>query len=662
MFFNQQKSYTECEMKKDRVKYFGPSDLAYGYMVNKAIRVLKVLDENVDSYDLDDILELYNIYKYAKNTIFPEDFPEEDKKYFDDSYKKKINKIIGIYALKINDDTIEKITQNLDRQYNDDFWSIVVKYKIYTRISNETFKKILSRFNLVGILAYKSLVSTYDNELTEEFMGNLNYIDILISKYLRKSEGKNIFLPESFTLEKKEEFVKKYIESDVAHINILDLIAHMPILPDFQLSDDTRTKASEKHDELCATLFSNKNGVHFETTLQVTFSPNQKEAVISDYNDSILSCSISEKWIKDNLDYPTLLNNFIYIFSLVDMEMRISNVSKPNQVGVIERVFSFNDYIKHYSSSHAFSLLNNFAVIEIASYCEYLKSKFNIRIEDVLQWFFDEYLKNEFNANSFIVNLPSEGSTYLEKCRTLCSEMECLFKQFDSYVKYGTVKHNIIENSSKPVEIKGIKSFQHKKFFYAKDGECINCMYLLFSDQTMLSYLPKREKHKEYKNLYSLLKKDVVNISEYEEYQKKSIMYLVDKKILQINEDGFLDFVNIHEVLTLLDLYYNGFASVSYYKRHNMINLLETLEQKNWIYYSGEFLSSLESDYFNYYLNKADFSNGFDLRNKYLHGTQRKKGSDDELHKMNYYKLLMLYVIIVIKINEEFCDKVDSVA
>lgn len=149
----------------------------------------------------------------------------------------------------------------------------------------------------------------------------------------------------------------------------------------------------------------------------------------------------------------------------------------------------------------------------------------------------------------------------------------------------------------------------------------------------------------------------MLNISEYEEYQKKSIMHLVDKKIIQINERGFLSFVNFGEVAVLCDLYYNGFASVSYYRKHNMMNLIETLQQKDWIFFSGELLASPESDYFNYYLNKSDFSNGFDLRNKYLHGTQRKKGSDDELHKMNYYTLLMLYVIIVIKINEEFCER-----
>lgn len=646
-------------MKKDRVKFYSTSDLLYGYMINKSIEILKELDENIDNYTLDDILELYNINKYIEISLFPKDFPECDKKYFDKDYKHRINKIIGSYFFKIDDNNIEEEIQNLSRRYNEDFWDAIVKYKAYIRISNETFKKVLPKFYLVGILVHKSLVNKYDKELTEKIMEDLNSVDVLISKYLRKTIRKNIFLPESFTLTKKEELVQKYIESDLAHINTLELFAHMPILSDFQLSDDTRTKALEKYDQLVSEFFKEKKGVNFETTLQVSYSLTQKDAVIADYRNSVLSCSISERWIEENLDYPTLLNNFIYIFNFVDMQMRVANVSKPNQTGVFERVFSSNDYIKYYSLNHTFSLLNHFAIIQMASYCEHLNSKYNIRVEDVLQWFFDDYLKDEFNVGDFIVHLPSSGSTYLEKCRTLCSEMECLFKQFDSYVKHGAVQHNIIENSSKPAEIKNIKSFQQKKYFYAKNEECFNCMHLLFSDQTMLSYL-KREMQKEYDTLFDLMRDEKVNISEYEEYQKQSILYLVEKRILLIDKQGFLSFTNNNDIVILCDLYNNGFASTVFYKKHNMIKQIEEMEQKGWIYFSDKLLSIQESDYFNYYLNKSNFANGLDLRNKYLHGTQRKKGSDDELHKMNYYNLLMLYVIIVIKINDEFCAKADK--
>ena len=108
-------------MEKTRVKFYGTSDLVYGYMANKAIDVLKSLDENSDSYNLNDIIELYNVYKYAENTIFPNDFPEEDKKYFDDKHKKEINKIISTFISKINDENIEILTQNTNTEANSGF-------------------------------------------------------------------------------------------------------------------------------------------------------------------------------------------------------------------------------------------------------------------------------------------------------------------------------------------------------------------------------------------------------------------------------------------------------------------------------------------------------------------------------------------------------------
>jgi Insertion element 4 transposase N-terminal len=55
-----------------------------------------------------------------------------------------------------------------------------------------------------------------------------------------------------------------------------------------------------------------------------------------------------------------------------------------------------------------------------------------------------------------------------------------------------------------------------------------------------------------------------------------------------------------------------------------------------------------------YYLNQVDFSNGPDLRNKYLHGSQ--VGADDEKqHLDTYITALKLLVALVIKINDDFC-------
>ena len=107
----------------------------------------------------------------------------------------------------------------------------------------------------------------------------------------------------------------------------------------------------------------------------------------------------------------------------------------------------------------------------------------------------------------------------------------------------------------------------------------------------------------------------------------------------------------------LYDLYYNEFASYSFYKNKGLENSINELIQKEWIYIGTSLLSIPECSYINFHLNKQEYFNGFDLRHTYLHGTQRKKGKDTELHKQNYNKLLTLYLLVVIKINDDLCQK-----
>ena len=62
-------------------------------------------------------------------------------------------------------------------------------------------------------------------------------------------------------------------------------------------------------------------------------------------------------------------------------------------------------------------------------------------------------------------------------------------------------------------------------------------------------------------------------------------------------------------------------------------------------------LSRAEVRYFDYVLDAA-FSDGLDLRNKYVHDSI---SSDEEKHENDYNVLLKMIVILIIKINEDFC-------
>ncbi len=57
-------------------------------------------------------------------------------------------------------------------------------------------------------------------------------------------------------------------------------------------------------------------------------------------------------------------------------------------------------------------------------------------------------------------------------------------------------------------------------------------------------------------------------------------------------------------------------------------------------------------------MNKSTYSNGLDLRNKYAHSTYPE---DEKVQAMDYMILLKIMILVVTKINEEFCLKEQSI-
>lgn len=171
-------------------------------------------------------------------------------------------------------------------------------------------------------------------------------IDLLIAKYLKKTSSRQIFLPKSLSIEDKEQIVKNYIDSAIVHPGTLELIINLPIDSDFKISDDTRLAAKNRYDQEMNNLFVKSGNSGFQTTIEAEINNKQKEPVIIDYKENRFYISVSSKWIKDNLDYPTLLNNFIYIYNFVDKENRIEFISKPNKISTLERVFMSTDLKK----------------------------------------------------------------------------------------------------------------------------------------------------------------------------------------------------------------------------------------------------------------------------------------------------------------------------
>ena len=165
-----------------------------------------------------------------------------------------------------------------------------------------------------------------------------------------------------------------------------------------------------------------------------------------------------------------------------------------------------------------------------------------------------------------------------------------------------------------------------------------------------MASIPKNES--QYSTLSQLLFNEQLTIKDFHEFQQDKIRWLIERGTILVKEKGFLN-IDKYRTLFLHDLYKNEVLCPHYYDsklREKIDNLVLNGDLK----YENTLFSIPEQDYLDYMLNKCKFSNGLDLRNKYSHDTC---SLDEKIQIQDYFKLLKILIFIVLKINEEFCNK-----
>jgi len=178
----------------------------------------------------------------------------------------------------------------------------------------------------------------------------------------------------------------------------------------------------------------------------------------------------------------------------------------------------------------------------------------------------------------------------------------------------------------------------------------VGCSNLFFSDQTLLAYVePLREK--KYHNFFDLLVNEQVYYNNYEEYQKLPLNYLIDKGFISIDGRGFIQVTNLERLLIFKDLNDNEVASFYRYPT-DFQSEAQKMASENIIIFENSLFSRPEQSYFNYFLNKSEFTNGLDLRNSYLHGTQANPEEQNK-HEYAYFTYLKLLFLVMLKIEDD---------
>ena len=198
----------------------------------------------------------------------------------------------------------------------------------------------------------------------------------------------------------------------------------------------------------CDTYWENRPfiGVQMEYGLGIRFADEPEIKSAQKLENNTFLVTYDNKWLLNNLDYPTILNNFRYVFEQFDCCWRSTLVSIKSNLGCLESVLLTRG-IKEFTKGIAFNIGENLSTMQVKGYYNILKHS-GVRLEEVLKWFFEEYLLQEFDAKSFRFNPPSESTTLVEKCRTIASEMDGVLKQFRMYVQDGEIDRELFEISS----------------------------------------------------------------------------------------------------------------------------------------------------------------------------------------------------------------------
>lgn len=628
----------------NRVKFYGVADLSLPFYIERVKILLDSFNIQKKSKNINDILELYNV-----GLILNVCTSDLVNKFSNKAYIKEIKQVVAVFFNSIDESSFEENANKISYVYFNDFWNLINSYKVYKNIPKNLFISLLNKKHehISYVLSYKKIVDYLDDVLADFLRGYENFGKFLIDIFLVESSSKTkLHLPPSLKKEEFDPIISNYFDVHDDALDCFRLVLNCRSSAEFPISDKLRLKAKRKQLDFFQ-MFEKEKYSYFKYGFSIFFKPNSE--IISFINNNTFYDIVYDiDWLNEHLDYPTILNNFIYIFGFVDSHCRFFNTTLGPSYGLIENLF----YVKgkdEYLTDTAHNFESSRASAVLSAYSSFLMSH-NISFDSIINWFFTVYLKDEFNVDKYISDLRLRDRSVFEKCRNIASELDGIFKQFTLYVNNGEIDSELFEISSNHVIFTDIPSLIPNKYAYANSDNLRKEIDLLFSRNSCLNYVKRFNNDNGcFSDLAKKHERDL-NVNDYHENLQHVIYWLKERGAIFISTDGSLS-LNKTRCALLRDLYYTKVICVYKYKDQSEINKLIC---ENDIKYESTLFSKPEQDYLNFVLNKSQFGNSLDLRNKYIHSSFPH--NDEDQQNTDYIILLKIIILVILKINDEFCS------
>ncbi len=514
---------------------------------------------------------------------------------FDNKYRDTLKQLKSTVHKFIKTCDIPMHLNEIDFDYHDDFWELFEKDKLYKKYNFESISEY-AKDHIELLLSHKDIVAEYNDQLVDYLSNQDDAAELLVKSDIIDN-GITLYFPDGLD---KKYLIEKYANSNKANLNCLNTIYTAKNIPLDYLNDEIRVRAIENYKKIYE---ERKDSFHrFSYNVSISFEEKLDKPLIYDKHGS--------KYI---VKYSLDVNTESIIFRI------LSTVNK-------------NEYFV----GACFELGEDINIASIYNY-DFILIENGLSLEKLIKWYFEKYIVYEFSIQGFTFNI-SQSNNYIEKTRNLCAELDGLLKQYNNYCDSGSIDRSIIEYSSASMNFENIGSLINDKYSEIIDKALCGYSVVLCSDQSVAVYIDGYGKNTLYDNLIShdIKKSDINNASiDY-------VNELIRESVIE-EKNGYLKVTELGELL-------HQWFHKKILLTNDAIKYIDNSKLKK----STCLFSKPEIDYFNYSLKDAPFSNCLGIRNKYMHGTN---SLNEDTNRSDYYKVLLLTLYTVLKINDELVRK-----
>lgn len=635
------------DFNENRAEYFPASDLAAAYYLDRAGEVLgKWTVRHVET--VNDAIEVHQCKKIAE--AYGDHLEGVDSSALVESAGRLFGAACGVVSNLVKNKGILSVFDGVELQYMEHFWEFFAVGNLWSNISSEGFKALLRVFpdQIPYLLGYQQVVNQYDSSLAEAMRVNafISAESIIGAFAVKGNEDKPFFLPRSLSDADIDHIMLTYLGGITPEVNFsyICILAKWPssAIDKYRPSPEVRV-AARRHAELTEKEMLSESDISVRFGSEILFSLEQKACKKVVYEDGLLKHAFSLEWLQEYTDYATVLNNFLYVFDLVGRDGILNCSSRGRTASTLFKIMG-----PHFHDEYQVTIggrVGSVAAFQKVFGYRRLLLKCKTRLEDAIEWFFNDYIKDEFEVEGFSISLPTEGTSWLDKCKAIGPEIERVLRAFKLYAKKGFIDTDYFPYVTVK-EFGEIPSLLDGKYLIEGE-EFERPATLLLSDQSPLAYSFTHPHERS--GFYRLVKRLSLTENDFRDIYYCELKYLIDNGFVEIDEDGMLQLTDRAHLVALV--WKRGAARCRDYDGFS--GQIEKLVSEKVVAYSSTLFSPDEADYMSYLLNNAKFCDALALRNKYDHGSSSAFGFTEKEMESDYCRMLAALIGIVLKINEE---------